>query len=144
MCEREKNCTAGYTGESRKGKAHRGFVISIRHLQMGLARSLQPSEVSGVHMETPLSELLVQAPQEGSLHLTVRVALSYRRWLCLCSSVIMKGSRHPGIHIGRDQLREQRGHPWSCLLFASGALLSNDTLFPLEQELREKSLLWGG
>lgn len=48
-------------------------------------------------------------------------------------------------HTGRDQLREQRGHPWPHLLFASGALLSNATLFTLKQELRQKSpLLWDG
>lgn len=51
----------GYTGQNRKGIAHRTFVLSIRQLQMGLARqSLKASDASGVHMETRLSELLVQ------------------------------------------------------------------------------------
>lgn len=92
----------GYTGQSRKGKAHRSF--STRQLQMGLARwSLKPSDVSGVHMDTHLSELLVQTllllSGEGNptrAYCTSLSAwhLSYRRGLCLCSPLITKGSRH--------------------------------------------------
>lgn len=61
MCKGEKLSCWDTQGQSRKGKAHRTFVISTRQLQMGLARqSLKALDVSGVHMETHLSELLVQ------------------------------------------------------------------------------------
>lgn len=144
--------------QNRKGEVHSGFVISTRQLQMGLVRRcLKPSGVkwslnglskwTSVQMETCLSELLVQTlflvsgerkPARAYFISSSRWHLSYRRWLCLFSQLIMKESRCPMLRKVSSGNREDI--PAHVFLFDPGALLSNAAFFSLTQELRGRSL----